>query len=131
MTAAECVTSLRELADWMEQNETLLDEQGWFSAMSPVNWYANDKNAVVAVVRRLGAVSKEYTESLFWARRKFGHVQFDAVCSRDQVCRKVETLVEKTSLVPDPAVQVPMVEVTETVTQVEWICDEPLLRVAS
>lgn len=49
---------------------------------------------------------------------------------REKVCRKVVTTAEVTKTVPDPTVEVPQVEITETVETVEWVC-EPLLAASA
>lgn len=47
---------------------------------------------------------------------------------RDDVCERVVTGTrEVTKTIPDPAVDVPTIEVTETVEDVEWVCG-PLMR---
>jgi hypothetical protein len=58
---------------------------------------------------------------------KLAGIDVQLTAYRDQVCERVVTGTrEVTKKVPDPSVTVPVVEVTETVEDVEWVCS-PLL----
>ena len=55
-------------------------------------------------------------------------VKWKVVAAREAVCERVVTGTETvTKSVPDPSILVPLVEVTEEVETVEWVCS-PLLQ---
>jgi len=140
MTAdrADYIAGLRALADLLEQHDELpLPSHG---ASQPLDWWiweheVEDAKAVMATIVRLlpGAKSKVVGESgassWFTVEAKLHGLRINVNARRNTVCRRVVKGVrEVTKEVADPEAlaAVPTVTVTETVEDVEWVC-EPLL----
>lgn len=114
---SEYVAGLRDLADWLEAHPEV--ELASIRAQA----YPADTVAMARVYAlAMKPCRKDYSKSLFELKRDFGAVEMHASFWRSTVCEKVVTTREVTNLVPDPSVEVPLVEVTETVEDVEWVC---------
>lgn len=129
----EYIAGLRQLADLLEQHDELpLPHDGSGSALllSFLSG-ADPKSAFVAAARVIpGKLDKDVRGNYYDLRGTLGGpqgLQILLCAFRADVCERVVTGVETvTKQVPDPAVTVPLVEVTEKVETVEWIC-RPLL----
>lgn len=135
----EYTAGLRALADLLDATPdlplpTTRDIQ-W-----AVHWYAttdDEKRTVMANIARLipGRLTKndpntgdKYDSDYFRLTGNIGGLPIEIWSQRESVCRRVVTGTrEVTELVP--ADDAPMVEVTTTVEDVEWVC-EPLLAQA-
>lgn len=134
---AAYIDGLRQLADLLAAEPTLpLPNTGSF------DWYvfdlnsrgsdeaamADQKSAAAGIVRLLpGSQTKQDGNDLFRFEGRIGGLETQVVVNRSAVCERVVTGTETvTKRVPDPSVEVPLVEVTETVETFEWRC-APLL----
>jgi len=124
---------LRALAAFIEKHAEF--EAIFRFTFDTMNAYAreDDKQAQIAgIVRaalRSGArIEKDVNGDWFSADLYFGDsVKLSINAKRDEVCERIQVGEETvTKTVPDPAVEVPMVEVAETVPTYEWQC-RPLL----
>ncbi len=134
----------RELADGLRAAAALVEELPELALSLqysvrplhiPVMHRDNPVHLLAAAARaslaRGGTVSKSYDDKYGNVDVAFGPVQLQVYVNREQVCERVVTGVTKvTETVPDPALlaEVPLVEVTKEVEQVEWRC-RPLLAV--
>lgn len=115
--AAEFADGLRALAEWCEQHPEYTP-----TYTMPFNAYVGTREDLVAARRALGAVSKSAVSTVFYIHRDFGGgVALEINVPREEVCRKV---VKGTREVPEKVVPAHVEE------DVEWVCDEPLLRAA-
>ena len=114
---SEYVAGLRDLADWLEAHPDLDVYGGGVTAMPH-----DDKETVKTWATAMKPCTKNYSDSLFQLKRMFGPIELRASFWRTAVCEKIVTTREVTEFVPDPSVDVPMVEVTKTVEDVEWVC---------
>ena len=89
----------------------------------------DQKATAASVVRFLpGKADKREKGDWFEYSGEVGGVKWAITAAREAVCERVVTGTEKvTRRIPDPAVVVPLVEVTEEVETVKWVC-EPLLE---
>lgn len=135
--ASVLAAAVRRLADVIESAPTIVSVfEGGLDPLQGFVGYAHEdgKEAALAefarVARRNGAtVTKAGDDKWFEMVADFGALRFKAFTNREEVCERVVTGVETvTKSVPDPAVvaAAPLVEVTETVETVEWVC-RPLL----
>lgn len=135
MDAITYVAGIREFADWIEQNGELLEDEGRLTTAG-LTFYlaAHDKKELAQFAKMLGRATKEIDSTGDFAlKRKCGPVTIHVYAQREKVCERVVTGTKtKTQLVHDPALleQVPMVEVTEEVEEVEWVCPPSLLALA-
>jgi hypothetical protein len=135
----EYVAGLRALADVLQAHDNLpLPTDG--QSGSPLDWWVYEfavedpKATMAAIVRALpGAKAKtvgEYGASAWLTvSAQLRGLHIDINSRREAVCtRVVKDVREVTREVPDPdaLAAVPTVTVTETVEDVEWVC-EPLL----
>jgi len=127
MTASEYSAGLRDFADWVDANAEFLEEETFaLSATVFFRLYAMNAEEFAKSVRAIGKGTKSADDKWMNVQRHFGGVTVEAFTDRDTVCRKVVTGTrEVTREMPDPAA--PVVTVTETVEDYEWVCDEPLL----
>ncbi len=128
---AEYTAGLRALADLLDANPhlTLTSGSHQYDPLLVMPYGPDQREECAAWVRAIpGTVTK--TEGAPGYLRLSGQLRglhIRVLADRDQVCTRVVTGSEEvTRLVPDPAVEVPMVEVAETVETVIWEC-EPLL----
>ena len=126
----------RAIADFVESLPDDLAEHLRYTANTvnvPV-MHNEDPVAIMAAFARAGLahgvqVRKEFSEDYGTVILDFGVMHFDVYADRAQVCERVVTGTETvTRAVPDPAA--PLVEVTEEVETVEWVC-RPLLAAES
>lgn len=126
------VAGLRQLADLLERHEDLpLPTHGGISWLL---FGTDDERQVAAqVIRGIGGEWAKQTyagkgpETLLAFQRSLAGLRLDVTVHRAAVCERVVVGTHTvTKQVPDPAVAVPMVEVTEEIEQVEWRCS-PLL----
>lgn len=116
---------LRRLADMIEAHPELPP-----SYLKSVNvWHATDPDKLAAIARAALAhgatVAKDATANIYTLSVSWGPLTAEAIAQRANVCERVVTGTETViKTVPDPAA--PLVEVTETVEHVEWVC-RPLL----
>lgn len=133
---AEYTKGLRALADLLDANPDLkLPYEGSTGELLVILTSEDDQKAALAAWARAlpGEKRKDVRGATFDLYGSLHGLRLQVIASRDQVCRKVVTGTrEVTKTIPDPSVEVPTVEVTETVETVEWVC-EPILgeRVAS
>lgn len=130
-TREDYISGLRKLADLLEQRTELpipwhgdMDQGGALA----VYMLSAEREAFVEAVRALpGKAEKAVERDTYRVSTMLDGLGIEIVAFRDNVCRKVVTGTrEVTKTIPDPAAQVPMVEVTETVEDIEWVCG-PLL----
>jgi|SRR5579884_232376 len=116
------VAGLRELADWIEAHPEFPGHWTPERILFPVD----TKQELADAARSLGRVTKYGDDDCFGIKRRFGRlIEIDIYGRRGEVCtRIVKGTREIVREVPDP--DAPRVTVTETVEDVEWIC-EPLL----
>lgn len=136
---AAYISGLRKLADLLEQNPTINLPYATGTADTPaqrVTFYMlrDKREDFAAVVRRFpGPLTKEAegrAEGTYGVAGKLDGLYFDVVATRSNVCERVVTGTrEVTVTIPDPSIEVPTVEVTKTVEDVEWVCG-PLLAEA-
>lgn len=132
----EYVAGLRILADLLERHDDLpLPTHG------DVSWLLfgtkGERDTAAQIVRRMPGIwtkvpyGDEGKETLFGFIAEQRGVSLKVVVYRDAVCERIVTGTERvTETIPDPAVQVPLVEVTREVETVEWRCS-PLLAEAT
>jgi len=127
MTASEYSAGLRDFADWVDANAEFLEgEQFAMDATLNFRIYALTAEEFAQTVRAIGKGVKVPDDKWMNVQRQFGPVMVEAFTDRNMVCRKVVTGTrEVTKEIPDP--DAPVVTVTETVEDYEWVCDEPLL----
>jgi hypothetical protein len=121
---SQYIAGLRELADLLEQHEELeLPYSGYRSAMSVIP-ADNQLEQVAAWARALpGRVEKRVRSGYFDIDGNLAGLKITVIADRDKVCERVVVGTETvTRTVPDPDVEVPLVEVTEQVERVEWRC---------
>jgi hypothetical protein len=132
--AAELADALRSVAAMVEATPDLAPIIE--SAVSRMNGFVgfgyDDTSAALAMFARAalrhGAkVTKNSDDQYYRVFATWGPVTAYAYATRGQVCERVQ-VGEKTvtTTVPDPNVEIPMVEVTETVPVYEYRCS-PLL----
>lgn len=130
--AGDLVEGLRALADLFEANPELSEyfrySDAFRKVMLPVSHH-DDPRAAMAEWARAGKasgypVAKGYDGQ--WGSVTVtlsDAVKIWAYAKREQVCTRVVTGTETVTVqVPDPSVEVPMVEVEETREIVEWQC---------
>lgn len=124
MNAAKCASGLREFADWIEEHGDSNDIYLYPGQMS-MFVECPDKEVFQRVARMLERGAKRELGGNLHLDRSFGMVKVSAYTARENVCRKVVVgTSEVTREVRDPEMleQVPLVTVTETVEEVEWVC---------
>lgn len=137
MTNLTIAENARTLAAFLEAHPDLPEPTHYEIQWGPaVKWLifdddlAEQKRTAESVVRFLpGKADKRQYNEGEWLKYsgEVDGVQWQVTCQRSAVCERVVTGTETiTRTVPDPTVEVPMVEVTETVETVEWVC-APLL----
>lgn len=134
--AGDLIEGLRALADLFEANPELAEDFRYGDAFSKIHnpvSHSEDPRASMAAWARAGKaagvpVAKEYDGQ--WGSVTVtltGAVKIFTYAKREQVCTRVVTGTETVTVkVPDPSVEIPMVEVEHTREIVEWKC-EPLL----
>jgi hypothetical protein len=132
---SQYIAGLRELADLLEQHDELRLPYHGSSGNTPVafHFFGGDdpKSEFVAAARLVpGKLDKSAWAQYFDLETTLGGpdgLRLVLSARRNDVCERVVTGVETvTRHVPDPDAEVPLVEVTEQVEQVEWVC-RPLL----
>lgn len=133
---AAYISGLRKLADLLERNADIPLPYASGTAAAPahrITFYMLDASREAFVERARmfpGVLKKEVGNETFSLVGSLDGLHFDVVAYRDNVCERVVTGTRKvTRTIPDPDVEVPTVEVTETVEDVEWHC-APLLSEA-
>lgn len=133
MTAREeYVAGLRMLADLLEQHDDLPLPYYGVNAEVRLPFYCYTRDQIAQFARLLpGRVDKhvdeEYESYGFSLRGALAGLHVDVKAHRNAVCERVVVGTDEvTEQVPDPSVQVPLVEVTKTVERVRWECS-PLL----
>ena len=127
---ADYIAGIRAVADLLEAKPDLplpvTREFHWYLFGSQLE-LATQKAEAARIVRLIGGQHDKYeTAELFRFRRQIHGVETQVIVDRPAVCeRKVIAAEVVTKLVPDPSA--PLVEVTETVETVEWVC-APLLE---
>jgi len=130
-TREEYISDLRKLADLLEQRPELpTPYHGDIYGAGPLTCYmlTAEREAFVAAVRALPGVAKKAIErDTYRVSTTLDGLGVEVVAYRDNVCERVVTGTrEVTKTIPDPNITVPVVEVTEVVEDVEWVCT-PLL----
>lgn len=130
---SQYIAGLRQLADLLEQHDELPVPHDGSDSPITVHFLggSDPKSAFVAAARLVpGKLDKLAWADYFDLETTFGGpdgLRFALTAYRRDVCERVVTGVETvTHTVPDPDVEVPLVEVTEQVEQIEWRC-RPLL----
>jgi hypothetical protein len=131
---AEYIAGLRMLADVLEQHPEV--QQPYTGSGSPVliipNTPDEQREQLAAWARVLpGKKTKDaHDNGQYTLDGAFAGLKVKVICRRSDVCERIVVGThEVTRSVPDPAVDVPYVEVTETVEIVEWHCS-PVLGAA-
>jgi hypothetical protein len=105
---------------WTHDSEPSIDWLIW-----GLDDLAAQKDLASEIVKAVGGKWDKRPGEFFSFRTDFYGVQLSVSVDREAVCRRVVTGTrEVTKAVPSP--DAPMVEVTETIEDVEWVC-EPLL----
>jgi hypothetical protein len=130
------ITGLRALADLLEQHDELPVPYDVTAQWICASRSKEEQRAIAQTFTRVmpGTIRKGVRDDAFALDGKIGPVNFGLIVSRDAVCQRVVTdVTEVTREVPDPEAlaAVPMVTVTETVEQVNWICSPLLAEVAA
>jgi hypothetical protein len=125
------VEGLRSLADLLEQHDDLPLPYDVTAQWIVVSSSEDDQRRIAQTFARVmpGTIAKSVRDDAFDLDGMVGAVNVGMILSRDAVCtRVVKEVREVTREVPDPDALaiVPMVTVTETVEDVEWIC-QPLM----
>lgn len=130
---AAYIAGLRQLADWLEANPDIeLPSNG--GSWNPINfseWGPKARDKAAAFARAMpGVVRKGGSDGYFTLRAQLAglHVQF--IAHREAVCERVVVGErEVTETIPDPQYdgEIPMIEVTKTVEDIEWHCP-PILE---
>lgn len=130
-TRAAAISGLRKLADLLEAHSELPLPYHGFDSYVPLTIYmlGSDRPAFVDAVRALpGKANKRVDNDTYRVSVKLDGLEVEVAAYRDDVCERVVTGTrEVKKMIPDPNVVVPVVEVTEVVEDVEWVCS-PLLR---
>lgn len=131
--AADMADGLRNLADAVDAHPELAASLRYNVSDGNLSVYPKDRGQLVTLVRVLksagAAITKEASDQHFRTYCNFGPVRVRLVAAREEVCERVVIgTKEVTTQVPDPAklAEVPLVDMTETVETVEWVC-HPLL----
>jgi hypothetical protein len=131
---AEYTAGLRALADLLDEHEGIpLPYHGTHSELCI---FCDSKEQMADFARAVpGKLRKKVDEgSAVYGFELHGSIRglkIVACTHRNEVCTRVVTGTrEVTEAVPDPSVIVPLVEVTKTVEDVEWVCG-PLLAEAT
>ena len=127
------ISGLRKLADLLEQHPDLPLPYGSGNGTFPslrVTFYmlGDTREAFTSTALRFpGPLTKEVRASTYAVAGQLDGLHFEVVAYRKDVCERVVTGTrEVTKTIPAPGAEVPMVEVTETIEDVEWVCG-PLL----
>jgi hypothetical protein len=129
---AEYIAGLRVLADLLEARPEI--PAPYHGRSTELAIFTSGKDELVAAARAFpGKLDKTYDDNSsafgFELHGRLRGLRVVIYGDRNEVCRRVVTGTrEVTKTVPAP--DAPMVEVTETVEDVEWVC-EPLLAEAS
>lgn len=136
-TRDEAIRGIRMLADLLEQNPDVpLPYQLGGGSNITFMFLAGEgaRERMVKLARLIpGRLTKAVSGSgeyghYFDLEGKLAGIDVLLTAYRDQVCERVVTGTrEVTRTIPDPAADVPTIEVTETVEDVEWVCG-PLMR---
>lgn len=124
MELLEYVEGLREFADWIERNGEELPDI-LYPGMLCMYVKCESATEFRRVTRMMGSGRKRELLGDMHVERTFGLAQVSAYTARENVCeRRVVATREVVKNVPDPeaVAAVPLVEVTETVEDVEWVC---------
>lgn len=133
-TRAEQIAGIHQLAVWLEQNPDVPIPSNLAGHPNHVGIHvrnSEDQKAIVAAIAR--ALPGQVEKSVFGADNEVfgldgiapGGIGISVYADRDAVCKRVVTGTrEVTKTIPDPTA--PTIEVTETVEDIEWVC-EPLL----
>jgi len=130
---SEYTAGLRALADLLDANPDVPVPHSGSSKSFAIEWIlANNphQRELLAVVARFipGAVRKDASTKFFDISGKVRGLHLHAWADRNEVCtRRVVGTHQETKQIPDPAAS--LVEVTETVEEVEWDCG-PILAPA-
>lgn len=129
-TRAAVVAGYRMLADLLEQHPELPIPYHGPASGTELRIYMlhSNRSAFVEAVRALpGRLDKSVANDTYVVTAQLEGIAVEVVAYRDKVCKRVVTGTrEVTKTIPDPDVEVPVVEVTEVVEDVEWVCT-PLL----
>ena len=127
---AAVVAGYRLLADLLEKHPELPIPYHGPASGTELRIYmlGSDRAAFVDAVRALpGRLDKSVAADTYVVRAELEGIAVEVVAYRKDVCERVVTGTrEVTKSIPDPDVEVPTVEVTEVVEDVEWVCS-PLL----
>lgn len=134
-TREEQIAAIREAIDWLEAHPEVpmpvnLDDSLYATEYGGFAFHIDAKATLAAMARALpGKVEKEaHSNGQFYLTGRVAGIRMHAIATRSEVCERVVTGTrEVTKTIPDPAVVVPVIEVTETVEDVEWVCG-PLLK---
>lgn len=135
--AQNLAAGLRNLAQFIETNPELAYGFEPTLAQSGINVHLHYQGDAVAdlaeyaqAAARYGAkVTKDISDRMHNLYLDFAGVKAHVLADREEVCERIVTGVETvTKTVPDPEklAAVPLVEVTEEIEQINWVC-RPLL----
>lgn len=127
-TRSEYIAGLRALADLLEQHDELeLPFTGSGNSLNVIP-VADQREQVAAWARALpGLVRKSVRDGYFDLTGNLHGLRIAVICDRDQVCTRVVTGTREVTT-SEPIISGHR-DVTETVEDVEWVC-EPLLAEA-
>lgn len=131
---------LREIADWLDAHPEVelpyLNSSSTGSLVPTLtimlgSWNDDQREQMATIGRAMGTFDKHARPNgdRFTIYRRFAGIVLAATADRDEVCERVVVATrEVTEEVPDPEAlaAVPLVSVTKTVEDVEWVC-RPLL----
>jgi hypothetical protein len=125
------VAGLRELANFIEDRglDLPIKLHSWNEFTLNTWFYESDevdpKVQLQRAARVLGRADKNFQYSTFELTKKFGdYIKLKFSCDREKVCRKVVTGTKQVQ----KRVYVDIPNEFVNVEEVEWICDEPLLK---
>jgi hypothetical protein len=130
--AGDLIEGLRALADLFETNPELAEyfrhSHAFAKVHLPVSHYDDPRASMAAWARAGKAAGAQITKDYDGQWGSVTMALSDAVkiwayAKREQVCTRIVTGTETVTVqVPDPSVEVPMVEVEQTHEIVEWQC---------
>ena len=134
-TAWKLTENLREFADFVDDHHDLLPEEISIRPNSYVyNWSISTSNgetvpdvitkAMRAGLQGTGKVKKNYRTDTFTLTFKFGKLNYNILCDREEVCERIVTGTEEVT----ESVAVKWEDQTRTKETVTWKC-HPLLAV--
>ncbi len=117
------VTSLRQLADFLETKEFTLS--GGIGFSNPELYLFTDGESFLKNIQQLGGFTKEFTDYSAYAIKTFGKAKFVVHTSREKVCEKIEDGVE---VIPAEPERIIPARPERIVPKYKYKCPESLLK---